>query len=81
MTTKGHTMDQELWSSREAAEYLGVTRQAIHALTKRREIGRQVGRAWIFTRAELDAWINKPRPLGGRPPKVRAGTPSPAIPA
>ena len=67
-------MNQELWSTQQAAEYLGVTRQAVHALARRGEIGRQVGRAWVFTRGELDTWLNKPRPLGGRPPKSQAGT-------
>ncbi len=67
--------NQELWSTQEAADYLGVTRQAINALARRGEVGRRVGRAWVFTQAELDAWINKPRPLGGRPPKQRAESP------
>ena len=67
-------MDQELWSTQQAAEYLGVTRQAIHALTKRGEIGQQVGRAWVFTRAELDAWVSKPRPLGAGPQKYTPGS-------
>lgn len=62
-------MDQDLWSTQQAADYLGVTRQAVHALASRGEIGQQVGRAWVFTRAELDAWLAKPRPQGGRPPK------------
>ncbi len=73
--------NQELWSTQQAAEYLGVTRQAINALARRGEIGRQVGRAWVFTQAELDAWIAKPRPLGGRPPKRVAGTLTAARPA
>ncbi len=73
--------DQELWSTQQAADYLGVTRQAVNALAKRGEIGRQVGRAWVFTQAELDAWINKPRPQGGRPPKRGAGTLTVASPA
>ncbi len=71
----------DLWSTQQAADYLGVTRQAINALARRGEIGRQVGRAWVFTQAELDAWINKPRPLGGRPPKRNAGPLTPAHPA
>ena len=73
--------EQELWSTQQAAEYLGVTRQAVHALAQRGEVGRRVGRAWVFTRSELDAWIAKPRPLGGRPPKASAGTVAPTIPA
>ena len=62
-------MDIELWDTNQAAEYLGITRQAVHALARRGEVGRQVGRAWVFTQAELDAWLAKPRPNGGRPPK------------
>ena len=64
--------DQELWSTQQAADYLGVTRQAVHALATRGEIGQRVGRAWVFKRIELDAWLSKPRPLGGRPPKSGA---------
>lgn len=72
--------DQQLWSTQQAAEYLCVTRQSVHELAKRGEIGRQVGRAWVFTRAELDAWLEKPRPKGGRPPKKSPlGTPSPVV--
>lgn len=73
MTTKRKTTVDELWSTQQAAEYLGVTRQAVNALAKRGEVGHQVGRAWIFTQAELDAWVKKARPQGGRPPaKARA---------
>jgi excisionase family DNA binding protein len=71
--------DQELWSTQQAAEYLEVTRQAVHALAQRGEIGRQVGRAWVFTRGELDAWLSKPRPLGGRPPKRSASPQARAV--
>ena len=73
--------DQELLSTQQAADYLGVTRQAVHALAQRGEVGRQVGRAWVFTQAELDAWRDKPRPHGGRPPKASAGLLMPARPA
>ncbi len=70
----------ELLTSPQAAEYLGVTRQAVHLLTKQ-GIGKRYGAVWMFTRAELDAWLNKPRPHGGARPKSNAGTlarPSPA---
>ena len=73
--------NQELLSTQQAAEYLGVTRQAVHALAQRGEVGRQVGRAWVFTKSELDTWRDKPRPLGGRPPKALAGPLAPARPA
>ncbi len=71
----------ELLSATEAAEYLGLTRQAIHLLTKRQGMGRRIGNAWVFTRRELDDWRDKPRPKGGRPPKASAGTSTPASPA
>ena len=70
--------DQELWSTNEAADYLGVRRQSVHGLAKRGEIGKQVGRAWIFTKAELDAWLTKPRKVG-RPPKSFDLIPTPVI--
>lgn len=60
---------QELWSTQQAANYLETTRQSVHELAQRGEIGRRVGRAWVFTKAEIDAWLDKPRPKGGRPPK------------
>ena len=70
----------ELMTVTQAAEYLGVTRQAIHLLTKR-GIGRRVGSVWLFTRAELDAYRAMPRTHGGRPPgaKTRAGATSPVV--
>ncbi len=55
-------------STSEAAAYLNVTPQAVRLLTKQ-GIGQRVGKQWAFTQAELDAWRDKPRPLGGRPPK------------
>ncbi|HEY0736057.1 MAG TPA: helix-turn-helix domain-containing protein [Herpetosiphonaceae bacterium] len=62
--------EMELLSAPQAAEYLGVTRQAINLLTKRPYpgLGKRYGAVWMFTRAELDAWRAKPRPHGGRPP-------------
>ena len=71
----------DLLTTTQAAAYLGLTRQAIIALTKRHGLGHRVGSVWLFTRAELDAWRDKPRTKGGRPPKARAGTVAPTIPA
>ncbi len=77
---KGASMDNEvkLLSMTEAAAYLGITRQSMHEIATRNGIGRRIGNAWAFTQAELDAWLDKPRPRGGRPPKsgVRATTPA-----
>lgn len=73
----------ELLTSAQAAEYLGVTRQAINLLTKRPSpgLGRRYGSVWMFTKAELDAWRDKPRPHGGRPPgsKIAALIPTPVV--
>ena len=70
----------ELLSTTEAAEYLGITRQSMHELATRNGLGQRVGKAWVFTKAELDAWLEKPRPKGGRPPKKELlGTPSPVV--
>ena len=62
---------QDLLTTTQAAEYLGVTRQAVHLLTKQ-GIGRRYGTVWMFTRAELDTWLDKPRPHGGARPKSNA---------
>ena len=63
---------EELLSTAQAAEYLGVTRQAVHLLTKQ-GIGKRYGAVWMFRRDALDAWRDKPRPHGGARPKVYAG--------
>ena len=70
----------KLLTTTEAAQYLGVTRQAVHKLT-RQGIGARYGSVWMFTPAELDAWRDKPRPHGGARPKANAGTLHPAHPA
>ena len=59
----------DLMTTTQAAEYLGLTRQAIIALTKRRGLGRRYGTVWLFTKSELDAWRDHPRTKGGRPAK------------
>ena len=70
----------ELLTLTQAAQYLGVSRQAAHRLTQL-GIGKRYGSVWMFTRTELDAWRDKPRPHGGRRPKARAGMSRWAIPA
>lgn len=58
----------DLLTVTQAAEYLGVTRQAIHKLTKDPPgLGRCYGSFWMFTREELDRWRARPRTHGGRP--------------
>ena len=64
---------EELINAQSAAEYMGVSRARIYALTKARAIGRQVGGYWLYTKAELDAYKARRNPQGGRP-KPEAGT-------
>lgn len=70
----------ELLTTTQAAEYLGVTRQAINLLTKRPTpgLGKRYGSVWMFTKAELDTWRDKPRTHGGRPPGSKIDGPIPA---
>ncbi len=56
----------DLMTASQAAEYLGVTRQAVHLMTKQ-GYGTRVGSVWLFTREELDKWKATPRHAGGRP--------------
>ncbi len=56
----------ELLTSPQPAKYLGVTRQAVHLLTKQ-GYGRRIGRDWLFTREELDRYKATPKHAGGRP--------------
>lgn len=74
---------EELLTAPQAAEYLGVTRQAINLLTKRPYpgLGTRYGAVWMFTKEELDEWRNRPRSGVGRPPgsKIDAATPSPVV--
>ncbi len=64
----------ELLTTSQAAEYLGVSRQHAHALT-RQGYGTRYGSVWLFTREELDRWRAQPKKgPGGRPPKEPAGT-------
>lgn len=68
-----NTKYPELLTTTQAADYLGVTRQAIHKLT-RQGLGTRYGTVWMFARVELDEWRNKPRLHGGARPKAFAGT-------
>ena len=64
----------DLLTTSQAADYLGVSRQHAHALTKQ-GYGTRYGSVWMFTREELDRWRAQPKKgPGGRPPKEHAGT-------
>ncbi len=67
-------MDEEELTSSQAAEYVGMTRQALTIAAERGEIGRKVpvkGRKppylWLFRKAELDDWKAREKNKGGRP--------------
>ncbi len=58
----------EMFTTSQAAEYLGITRQHTHSLTKL-GYGTRYGSVWLFTREELDRWQAQPKKgPGGRPP-------------
>lgn len=50
----------------QAAQYLGVSRQRLHQLT-REGLGRRMSGHWIFTRKELDQYRVSEKNKGGRP--------------
>jgi excisionase family DNA binding protein len=59
---------EDLLTAEQAAEYVGVSRQRIYALTKAGKLeGKRVGSTWLYTRAELDRWKAAPKHPGGRP--------------
>ena len=72
--------EQEFLNANEAAEYLGVHRQRVYQLIREKGLGRKIAGYWVFTKAELDAYLQAPKGPGGRP-KVDAGTLTLASPA
>lgn len=56
-------------TTREVAERLGVSPRRVTALAKSRDIGRQVGRDWLFSENDVAA-LRERKP--GRPRKVPA---------
>jgi len=58
----------------QAAEYLAVSESRVRYLAKVGKLrGRKFGRAWQFTRAQLDRWKNAP--VGKPGPKKRPSKP------
>ena len=72
--------EQELMNANEAAAYLGVHRQRIYQLIREKGLGRKIAGYWVFTKAELDAYLQAPKGPGGRP-KGSAGTLAAVSPA
>lgn len=61
-------MDQELLSSSQAAEYLGVTRQRVDQLGSAGVIPRErMGFFWVYRKRDLDHWNIEGNRTTGRP--------------
>ena len=70
---------EDLLTAEQAAEYLGVSRPRIYALTKAKKIkATRVGTTWLYIRADLDTWKAAPKDRGGRP-KSLVLIPTPVI--
>ena len=65
----------EMFTTSQAAEYLGITRQHAHSLTKQ-GYGTRYGSVWLFSREELDRWQAHPKKGPGGRPKSQAETPA-----
>ena len=52
-------IEKKFITAKEAADYLGMTKNALYMLTKRQQIPvhRPTGKRLLFKIAELDAWI------------------------
>ena len=61
-------MTENLYTTAEAAALLGVSQRRVRVLAGHRGIGRRIGRAIVFTDADLRAMRDRPV---GRPPKTQ----------
>jgi excisionase family DNA binding protein len=62
--------EEELMTTAQVAETLGLTEQAVRLRLKRGHMaGRKVGRDWIVTRAEVERWRERGRMRAPRKPK------------
>lgn len=64
---------EDLLMGDQAAQYLGVSRQRLHQLT-REGLGRRMSGHWIFTRKELDEYRVSEKNKGGRPKEELTGS-------
>ena len=66
-----NTLPKEL-SLTQASSYLGLNRQTIwNAIQKGRIKARKVGHVFVIPRKALDKYKSSPKPVGGRPRKVK----------
>ena len=69
-------IDEAFLTTDEVLEYLQVNLRTVYRLIKAGKIPAvRVGRQWRFRKADIDAWLERERPHGGRP--VRS-SPTPA---
>ncbi len=58
----------ELFTGKEAADYLGVTPQFIYRLRTQKQLGQLImGKFWMYTKTELDHYRNTRMGKRGRP--------------
>jgi excisionase family DNA binding protein len=51
-------MDKLIFSAKETAAYLGVSRDSVYDLCRAGKVpGFRVGGQWRFSKSELDAWV------------------------
>jgi excisionase family DNA binding protein len=58
----------KFYNTKEAATLLGLSPVHVRTLCEQGRLGSKVGRDWIITQEELDAFERRPR---GRPPKEK----------
>lgn len=63
-------MIEALYTTAQAAAYLGVSVRRVRVLASHRGLGRRIGRAIVFTDADLAAMRDR---RVGRPPKTSTG--------
>ncbi len=73
--------EEELLSAAQAADYLSVSRQRIYELTESGRLGKKIAGYWVYTRAELDAYMAQRDANKGGRPKHEAGPLTTAHPA
>jgi len=63
-------MQNDLMTTAQAAEYLGVSRQRMDKLAQLGAIDRErLGEFWVYRRRDLDRWLATSTRTSGRPPK------------
>ncbi|GAC1541674.1 MAG: hypothetical protein NVS2B4_20750 [Ramlibacter sp.] len=65
-----------LLSAVQAADVLGVSRQRVLAIAKTGSMGRKIGSTYVFTRAEIEAYRDRPKQPHGTHPKQNADQPT-----